>query len=168
MVVPPGPGSLGNETNLFGATHPHSDRFQAENGIAPASGYFGPITRAFIASMSGAPSTPVSITSTARTENPAIPAFSKVRDLTVGMFGADITALQTLLMTQGYPIPVGATGYFRAQTKLALFAYQSKFGITPPVGYFVVKTIVQMKSVASVDCGCRPNILVLESTHLPM
>jgi peptidoglycan hydrolase-like protein with peptidoglycan-binding domain len=61
------------------------------------------------------------------------------------MSGADVKALQTLLMTQGYPIPAGATGYFASQTKTALSAYQSAHGIIPAQGYFGIKTRTQMK-----------------------
>lgn len=44
-----GPGSLGNETETFGAlTRAALVRFQKEHGIVPAVGFFGPITRAFI------------------------------------------------------------------------------------------------------------------------
>jgi peptidoglycan hydrolase-like protein with peptidoglycan-binding domain len=46
-----GPGSLGDETTYFGpATKGALIRFQKANGIIPAIGYFGPITRAYIAS----------------------------------------------------------------------------------------------------------------------
>ncbi|MEY4440876.1 MAG: hypothetical protein RLY49_502 [Candidatus Parcubacteria bacterium] len=45
-----GPGSPGNETEYFGLlTKTALAKYQADNGIVPASGYFGPITRAFLA-----------------------------------------------------------------------------------------------------------------------
>jgi hypothetical protein len=44
-----GPGSPGNETNLFGQlTKKALINFQKANGIYPSVGFFGPITRAFI------------------------------------------------------------------------------------------------------------------------
>lgn len=44
-----GPGSLNNETNYFGSlTRQALIRFQKDNNITPAVGYFGPITREFI------------------------------------------------------------------------------------------------------------------------
>lgn len=44
-----GPGSPGNETNVFGfATQYQLEQLQIANGITPAAGYFGPKTRAFI------------------------------------------------------------------------------------------------------------------------
>lgn len=49
---PTGPGSAGNETNYFGSlTREALARFQAARGIAPAAGYFGPITRGVIRSL---------------------------------------------------------------------------------------------------------------------
>ena len=45
----PNPGSAGNETTYFGSlTQAVLARFQAANGIAPAAGYFGPKTKAFM------------------------------------------------------------------------------------------------------------------------
>jgi hypothetical protein len=44
-----GPGSPGNETTKFGAkTKAALIRFQKSVGITPASGYFGPVTRAYV------------------------------------------------------------------------------------------------------------------------
>lgn len=48
-VAPSGPGSLGNETTLFGrATKAALIKFQIAHGILPATGTFGPKTKAFI------------------------------------------------------------------------------------------------------------------------
>lgn len=58
------------------------------------------------------------------------------RSLTVGSTGPDVVALQSWLISQGYSIPAGATGYFGAQTRAAVIAYQLAKGITPAVGYF--------------------------------
>ena len=61
---------------------------------------------------------------------------SLVAPLTVGSTGANVTALQNWLISAGYSIPAGATGYFGAQTQAAVAAYQSAHGITPAAGYF--------------------------------
>ncbi len=73
------------------------------------------------------------------------PAFF-VRDLKYGMEGADVVALQTLLIGQGHSIPAGATGLFLNQTRSALAAYQAANGISPAVGYFGPITRAQMKA----------------------
>jgi N-acetylmuramoyl-L-alanine amidase len=51
----------------------------------------------------------------------------------VGSSGADVTALQQLLVQLGF-LQVTPTGYFGAMTKTALQKYQSAHGISP-VGY---------------------------------
>ncbi len=44
-----GPGSMGSETTTFGPlTRKALAEYQKKSGIAPSSGYFGPVTRAFI------------------------------------------------------------------------------------------------------------------------
>ncbi len=57
-------------------------------------------------------------------------------DMTLESMGADVTRLQEWLISKGYSIPAGATGYFGAQTQSALAAYQTAMGITPAAGYF--------------------------------
>jgi|CXWL01.1.fsa_nt_gi peptidoglycan hydrolase-like protein with peptidoglycan-binding domain len=57
-------------------------------------------------------------------------------DLTIGSTGSDVTALQNWLISKGYSIPAGATGYFGAQTQAALAAYQAANGIAPAAGHF--------------------------------
>ncbi|MDE2172916.1 MAG: hypothetical protein KGJ33_03160, partial [Patescibacteria group bacterium] len=48
-VTQSGPGSIGNETTYYGpATIKALAKFQAANGIVPAIGNFGPITRAYV------------------------------------------------------------------------------------------------------------------------
>ncbi len=52
VVSATGAGSVGNETDYFGSrTKAALAKWQSNNGVSPASGYFGPITRAKIASM---------------------------------------------------------------------------------------------------------------------
>ena len=58
------------------------------------------------------------------------------RDLTIGSTGADVSELQTWLISKGHSIPAGATGYFGAQTQAALAAWQAANGVTPAAGYF--------------------------------
>jgi uncharacterized repeat protein (TIGR01451 family) len=69
-----------------------------------------------------------------------------VRDLTGGMTGEDVRALQELLIAQGYDIPAGATGYFGSQTRAALARYQADHSIAPAQGYFGVRTRTQMEN----------------------
>jgi len=57
-------------------------------------------------------------------------------DMTIGASGAEVTRLQNWLISKGYSIPAGATGYFGAQTAAAVAAYQTAKGITPAAGYF--------------------------------
>jgi len=63
------------------------------------------------------------------------PAVTFTRDLSIGASGADVTALQNWLMSKGYAIPAGATGYYGAQTAAAVKMYQSAKNL-PSTGYF--------------------------------
>ena len=68
------------------------------------------------------------------------------RSLTLGSKGSDVTALQNWLISKGYTISAGATGYFGGQTKAALAAYQSAKGISPAVGYFGPVTMASVNA----------------------
>lgn len=70
-------------------------------------------------------------------------------DLTIGSTGAQVTALQTFLIGKGFTIPAGATGYFGAQTRAAIAAFQSANGIAPAVGYFGPVTRAKVNASAS-------------------
>ena len=69
-------------------------------------------------------------------------------DLTLKSKGADVTALQNLLISKGYSIPAGATGYFGAQTKSAVMKWQVAAGITPAAGYFGPKSRAAVNAMA--------------------
>lgn len=57
-------------------------------------------------------------------------------DLTMGSSGAEVTCLQQGLISMGFSIPAGATGYFGAQTQAAVSAWQTSKNIAPAAGYF--------------------------------
>lgn len=69
-------------------------------------------------------------------------------DMTLGSSGAEVTALQNWLISKGYSIPAGATGYFGAQTQSALAAYQAANGISPAAGYFGPITRAKVNAAA--------------------
>src|SRR3989344_1941079 len=54
-------------------------------------------------------------------------------NLTVGSRGADVTALQDVLISKGYlTVPAGTVlGYFGSLTKAAVMAWQQEAGISP-------------------------------------
>lgn len=67
--------------------------------------------------------------------------------LTVGSSGAEVTKLQNFLISKGFGIAAGATGYFGAQTKAALAAFQSANGVSPAVGYYGPITAAKVASM---------------------
>ncbi len=74
----------------------------------------------------------------AATDTSSTGSFTK--DLTVGMTGVEVTALQNWLIGKGYGIPAGATGLFGGQTRAAVTAWQKAVLITPSTGYFGPKS----------------------------
>ncbi len=67
-------------------------------------------------------------------------------DLTVGSKGADVTALQNLLISKGF-LKVSATGYFGTLTQKAAAAWQASVGISPAAGYFGPKSRAYVNSM---------------------
>jgi hypothetical protein len=72
--------------------------------------------------------------------------------LTVGSRGAQVEVLQTWLIQNGFSIPAiesgaAAKGYFGAQTKTAVAAYQKSVGL-PNTGYFGPMTIAKINGGA--------------------
>ncbi len=76
-------------------------------------------------------------------------SYSFTSDLTVGSKGADVTALQQLLINKGYLTAVSApTGYFGSLTQAALGKFQAANGISPTAGYFGPKTRAFVNSLS--------------------
>lgn len=92
-----------------------------------------------IAALQGSSSTSASVT------------FSK--DLTLGSTGADVTALQNWLISKGFTIAAGATGYFGGQTQAALAKYQASVSISPASGYFGPITRAKVNSAGGTGTG---------------
>lgn len=70
-----------------------------------------------------------------------------VAPLTLGSSGAEVTKLQNWLISKGYAIPAGATGYFGGQTQAALAAFQAANGISPAAGYYGPVTAAKVASM---------------------
>jgi hypothetical protein len=65
-------------------------------------------------------------------------ALASAPDMTIGATGANVIALQDMLIAGGYlTIPAGVSkGYFGSLTQAALASYQAANGIAPAAGYF--------------------------------
>ncbi len=68
-----------------------------------------------------------------------------LRDLTLGDTGTDVSTLQSILISKGYSIPAGPTGYFGEQTRQAVAQFQRDNNITPAEGWFGVVTRGKMR-----------------------
>ncbi len=76
---------------------------------------------------------------------PTIPNIT--RNLGPGMSGEDVTDLQNFLISQGFNIPAGATGYYGEQTKKAVSDWQKSVGVQAPAneyGYFGPKSMAKI------------------------
>lgn len=82
------------------------------------------------------------------------------RSLTIGSTGADVTELQSWLVSKGYLVmPVGVNmGYFGTLTKNAVIQFQTANGITPAAGYFGPISQAKVASMGSMSgsfpAGC--------------
>lgn len=152
-VAPAGPGSPGSETELFGAaTRAALIKFQIENSISPAVGYFGPKTRELVNSLlAGTQSTeavPGSETpAVPGTQAPATGQSAFTQDLQTGSVGLDVKRLQEFLNSKGFTVaesgpgsPGSETERFGQATREALIRFQKANGIVPAAGYFGPRT----------------------------
>ena len=172
-VAQTGAGSPGNETAYFGElTRQALIRYQQANNITPASGYFGPITRAQVngesiagapstAGASGTPSTPsVPDTGNAQTIHIPIPA-GITATYSLSDSHSDIRAAQILLnqttctvATTGAGSPGNETAYFGNLTENALKCFQGTQGLTQdgiltPALYQILLSVAQGGSSSS-------------------
>lgn len=134
IVSAAGAGSVGLETNLFGpATKAALIRYQTANGIVPAVGYLGPITRALV--NAGGGSSESASQPTTQTPVASSQIFAKV--LLMGMTDPDVVELQRVLNsdpdTRIAPSGVGSPGnetqYFGVLTLDAVQRFQIKHNI---------------------------------------
>ncbi len=144
-----GPGSPGNETSLFGSlTRTALAKWQAANGVSPAVGYFGPLTRAKMTLVSVPVASPAA--SPVLTPQVSGAAYNFTRSLTIGSQGADVRALQDYLTTTGhFTYSGGSTGRFGSVTQAAVAAWQKANGVSPASGYFGPKSIAKYNQLLS-------------------
>jgi len=145
-------------TGYFGSiTKAALTEYQNASGISPADGYYGYATRAIVEANAGTtpaisattdagclPGNNFSVTTGRRCSSAAAGASASFsRNLTVGMAGNDVKALQVWLNTHGYALASSGPGslgnettMFGALTRSALAKFQAQAGISPAVGYF--------------------------------
>lgn len=130
-------------TKYFGLlTFDSLEKWQTSVGL-PATGYFGPLSKAAIENGTAQGIVAVSITSTIPTATtaPAPPptpspaATTYARNLTIGDTGSDVSELQTFLIQQGFLTVAAPTGYFGPMTSAAVTKWQATIGL-PSTGYF--------------------------------
>ena len=141
-IATSGAGSPGLESNYFGpATRVALAKWQKDNGISPAVGYFGALTKATINKMGGTTLTvaaPAAPTVTATTGK-----YVFAKDLKVNSRDPEVIQLQKFLNSRGYVIASKGAGspglesnYFGPATRVALAKWQKDNGISPAVGFF--------------------------------
>ena len=137
-VVASGPGSPGAETTYLGPlTRAAVAKWQAANGVSPAVGYFGSLTRAKMTSVSVPAVTPVTPAATPSQTPVSGAAYNFTRSLTIGSQGVDVKALQDYLISTGhFTYSGGSTGIFGPVTKTAVASWQAANGVSPASGYF--------------------------------
>lgn len=123
----PNANDIGTHIMTISVTDSSGDAGSAHTTIAVLQGsgtsYIPAVTPYVPATAPVTPSTPTA----------SAQAYTFKKLLTVGSSGADVTALQQLLVQLGF-LQVTPTGYFGAMTKAALQKYQSAHGISP-LGY---------------------------------
>ncbi len=130
-------------TGAFGAiTEAALVEYQAAVGISPASGYYGPITRAFIAAHPAVAAQLSAAAGSSTNNSTSSGVVMLSRDLYRGASGEDVRTLQKLLNTDGFLVatigsgaPGSETIYFGAATETAVIKFQIARGIVPAVGY---------------------------------
>lgn len=133
----------GQTVTYNGQTYTQGQPLGSQNGvIPPATSPIAPITPI-------TPPSPYSPTNQTYVTPELTKLLGVTSNLTPGMSGSDVTALQTYLISQGLNIPSGATGYYGDETKAAVTEWQKKNNIQPAsasdYGYFGPKSMAFLK-----------------------
>jgi peptidoglycan hydrolase-like protein with peptidoglycan-binding domain len=121
-----GAGSKGNEITYFGpATKSAVIKYQASKGI-PATGYVGSLTRAKLFGQIIQSTTQPVLQGT---------GIKFTLPLDIGARNAEVTALQTYLISQKFLL-TSATGYFGPATAKAVGLFQEKYNLAKPTDVF--------------------------------
>lgn len=154
IVALSGPGSVDNETMIFGhATKSALIKFQEANrdkitGLINEKGYAGPITRQFINSLVSSTTQVVPIQ-----EIQSLPSIIFTTLLRKGIRSEDVGRLQRLLTTKPEIYPEGlVTGYFGQSTEKAVQKFQLTYNVVSSesdLGFGLVgpKTRVKLQEV---------------------
>ncbi len=107
------------------------------------------------ASLNGMPTTPVAPSTGA--------GYQFTTDLTIGSKGADVTALQDILIGAGHLVmPAGvAKGYFGTLTQSAVSKWQASAGITPAAGYVGPKSRAALNAMSGGTTTTTPTTPVV-------
>ena len=102
------------------------------------------------ASLNGQPTTPVTPSTGA--------GYQFTTDLTIGSKGADVIALQDVLISKGFlTMPAGvAKGYFGTLTQGAVSKWQASAGITPAAGYVGPKSRAALNAMGGSTTPTTP------------
>jgi hypothetical protein len=168
VISTSGNGSPNHETTYFGlATQAALSRYQVANRIIPSTGYFGPLTQAFIAKSSStslncaSPTTSQPQTSIPSTPIPTSSGFFTI-PLKLGSTGVDVKQLQVFLNSHGYIIastgngsPGRETTYYGPATAAAISRFQlahasqilAPYGLSQGTGNFGPSTMKVVNSL---------------------
>jgi peptidoglycan hydrolase-like protein with peptidoglycan-binding domain len=135
---------ISGPTGIFGSlTASAVAKWQASIDL-PSTGYFGAMSRASIEGNTPPKAVPVATSSPFSTPTTApIPTSTPVvtsnssypRNLTVGVTGSDVSALQSFLITDGFLTVPKPTGVFGSLTATAVAKWQASIDL-PSTGYF--------------------------------
>lgn len=173
-----GAGSKGKETIVFGpATKASLIKFQAQNQINPALGYFGPVTRNFINKKLVAPASIIKpVTTFIASNTPVTIVAPKTEETNAYSVSGNITGIAgaVILRNNGsddITIEVGANSNFTFPTKLAS-GDSYEVTVTPKfVGQKCYthdnKGIITGANINSVKIACGANLTYNPFTYIP-
>ena len=153
VIAKTGPGSPGNETDLFGGgTRTALTAWQAKNGLSSEKGVIGAKTRAVLnrlVTVAPVAAAPKNVLTTS-----VVAVFTK--DLKTGSKDNQVLLLQQFLNTHGFVIvksgpgsPGNETNLFGAGTRTALAAWQAKNGLSSEKGVVGAKTRAVLNRLVS-------------------